>query len=255
MKYTTCMGHGTAWPCSACGAAPSPRGAPAPQLSAAHLARAADALQHAEENHDPGRQQAQGEGPLHGAGVPEAGAVRHPQHLLAAARGRGDAGTRVSGMDAERGTGTRSPLAAGPPRLLRSVLAHPSAFHKASSTTGCCPWAQHRPRIGPPPTYFQKASLALVWVVLPDAFCNTARSPSPSSSLPGPSPSPTTGPLLSCCRQSLAPGSPPGCPAASGPAAPAWGHRPGRAPRSGGHRRTRAGGSGRTSPGSRRPRR
>ena len=49
-----------------------------------HLARAADALEHAEEDDDPSSQEAQGQLPAHGAGVMEALAVHDAQNALTA---------------------------------------------------------------------------------------------------------------------------------------------------------------------------
>ena len=47
-----------------------------------HLARAADALEHAKEDDDPGSQQAQGQGPPDRARVVKALAVHYTQHTL-----------------------------------------------------------------------------------------------------------------------------------------------------------------------------
>lgn len=50
----------------------------------AHLARAADALEHAQEDEDPSSKEAQGQGPPHRAGVVEALTVHYTQHTLTA---------------------------------------------------------------------------------------------------------------------------------------------------------------------------
>lgn len=49
-----------------------------------HLARAADALEHAQEDDDPSGQEAQGQGPPDGARVVKALAVYYTQHTLTA---------------------------------------------------------------------------------------------------------------------------------------------------------------------------
>ena len=49
-----------------------------------HLARAADALEHTQEDYDPGGQEAQGQGPADRARVVEALTVHYTQHTLAA---------------------------------------------------------------------------------------------------------------------------------------------------------------------------
>lgn len=49
-----------------------------------HLARAADALEHAQEDDDPGSQEAQGQGPPDRARVMKPLAVHYTQHTLTA---------------------------------------------------------------------------------------------------------------------------------------------------------------------------
>lgn len=195
---------GMAW----LGSAPLRRRGPPlpPPHIAPHLARTADALQHAEEDEDPGHHQAKGKGPLHRARVPKAGAVGHPQHPLSA----------VWGCGSVRQEGPSSP-----PQCPRLPL------HKASGITDCCPQrlslgpsGPGETELGPSPqtraeggthqcchagTYFQNTSLALSWLAFPKAFCNTQ--PWQVTIIvtipyvpPGPSPSVT---LLSCCRKSF----------------------------------------------------
>lgn len=51
--------------------------------AAGHLAGAADAFEHAQENEDPSSQEAQGQGPAHRARIMEALTVYDTQHALA----------------------------------------------------------------------------------------------------------------------------------------------------------------------------